>query len=117
MPERKPKPIGLQFQGDAATFVAGWPNADHNEPDDRLRAAKLGSGRYLSCPALPEPVETPPAPEPAPETPKLARPAYWWLAAPDRPEAPVVAAEAAVAEASGGAASPPDAATPAEENS
>lgn len=107
----KQKPIGLQFTGDADTFIPGWPNSDHNEPDDGRRAAKLGSGRYQSVQTLPEPVETPAEPEPAVETPKLNRPTYFWLAENDRPQVTAEAADSAVAEAAAGAASPAVAAT------
>lgn len=37
-PERKP--------GEIVALPEGWPAADHNEPDDELRAAKLASGHY-----------------------------------------------------------------------
>jgi hypothetical protein len=93
MPKHK-DPVGMRFVGDPATFVPGWPNEDHNEPDEALAGVKAASGRYKASRPVPPPPE-PPAPEPEPEPePRREREPFWWE--PDAPEPEAVAHAKAV---------------------
>lgn len=105
--------VGLHYLRDGAegTWLPGVPASDHNAEDAATAKARLASGLYERGALVPDPVEPSAAPEPEPETPRLAREPYFWLAPNERPEVTAEAADSAVAEAAAGAASPAAAAT------